>query len=398
MNEKWFENDRVPNQSIDILDFIFTKTVKMRIRYTNLLFIALLSMLFVNGQQSIFKQGEYTVYSEDNEKVTVQDTVFKGKQALKLDGTSRSLALLGNIDAKNFRVEMDIAGQVMSGLGFHARDGMNYQFIYFRPGMGGTREAIQYIPIYNGALSWVFYNYPVYETTADVQSLEWFHAVFEVRGTNLKVFVNNEREPKMDISILDNPSASGKLLLRSLFGPSYFANVTYQSLTDADIEDKTLPKPKTDFLTRWEISKQFPRDTTANYFDSILDRANVLDDWKTINTAEDAYVNFSRYFEHPEGALVAKTNIDAKNESSQNLHFDFVGRIKIILNGNDLFEYRKIKFERVFDGTYSIGLPLKKGKNELVVIAEGDAAFFGRGFRYLGRNQHTNWGFIARVE
>ena len=304
MNEKWFENDRVPNQSIDILDFIYTKTVKMRIRYTNLLFIALLSMLFVNGQQSIFKQGEYTVYSEDNEKVTVQDTVFKGKQALKLDGTSRSLALLGNIDAKNFRVEMDIAGQVMSGLGFHARDGMNYQFIYFRPGMGGTREAIQYIPIYNGALSWVFYNYPVYETTADVQSLEWFHAVFEVRGTNLKVFVNNEREPKMDISILDNPSASGKLLLRSLFGPSYFANVTYQSLTDADIEDKTLLK--TDFLTRWEISKQFPRDTTANYFDSILDRANVLDDWKTINTAEDAYVNFSRYFEHPEGALVAR--------------------------------------------------------------------------------------------
>lgn len=368
----------------------------MRFRYTNLLLIALFSMMFVNGQQSIFQEGAYIVYSEDNEKVAIKDTLFKGKKALKLDGTGHSVALLDDINTKNFRVEMDIAGQVMSGLGFHAKDGMNYQFIYFRPQMGNTREAIQYIPIYNGALSWVFYNYPVYETKADVKSLEWFHTAFEVRGTNLKVFVNNEREPKMDISILDNPNVGGKLLLRSLFGPSYFANVTYQPLTAIGIDDKTLPK--TDFLTTWEISKQFPRDTTANYFNRILDQANVLNDWKGIHTAEDAYVNFSRYVEHPKGVIVAKTNIDAENESNKNLHFDFVGRIKIVLNGNDLFEYSKIKFERVFDGTYSIGLPLKKGNNELVVIAEGDATFFGKGFRYLGRNQHTNWGFIARVE
>lgn len=368
----------------------------MKIRYTNFLCIAALSITFANAQQSIFKTGEYTIYSEDNEKMAVQDTVFKGKPALRLDGMSRSIALLDDINTKNFRVEMDIAGQVMSGLGFHAKDGMNYQFIYFRPGMGGTREAIQYIPIYNGALSWVFYNYPEYETAADIQSLEWFHAAFEVRGTNLKVFVNNEREPKMDISILDNPDTGGKLLLRSLFGPSYFANITYRPLTATGVEEK--PLPKTDFLTTWEISKQFPRDTTAYYFEDILNQARVLDDWKAIHTAEDAYVNFSRYVEHPNGVVVAKTTVDAQSASNKNLHFDFVGRIKVVLNGNNLFENRKIKFERVFDGTYSIGLPLKKGNNELVIIAEGDAAFFGKGFRYLGRNQHTNWGFIAKIE
>ncbi len=367
----------------------------MRIRYANLLFMALLSILFVNGQQSIFKKGEYTVFSEDNQIVTFQDTIFKGRRALKLDGTTRSLALLDGIDLKDFRIEMDIAGKVMSGLGFHVKNGMNYQFVYFRPGMGGTREAIQYIPIYNGALSWVFYNYPKYETLADIQSLEWFHATFEVRGTNLKVFVNNEHEPKMDISLLDNPSSGGKLLLRGLFGPSYFANISYQPLENPVVLEQ--PVPKSDFLTTWEISKQFPRDTINNYFDGILERAKVLDDWKTIEVTGDAYVNFSRYFEHPNGVVVAKTTIDATSETIKNLHFDFVGRIKIVLNGNHLFENSKIKFERVFDGIYTIGLPLKKGKNELVVIAEGDGAFFGKGFRYLGRNQHTNWGFIARV-
>ena len=368
----------------------------MRTRYTKLLYLTLTSMMFVNAQVSIFQQGQYTVYSEDNEKVVVVDTIFKGMQALKLDGTNRSIAIMDGINAKNFRVEMDIAGQVMSGLGFHAKDGINYQFVYFRPGMGRTKETIQYIPIYNGALSWVFYNYPEYETTANVKPLKWFHVAFEVRDKNLKVFVNNDPEPKMDISILENPVRGGKLLLRSLFGPSYFANVTYQPLTDTAIESNTLLK--TDFLTTWELSKQFPRDTTSNYFDSLLDRANASNNWKTINTKEDNHVNFSRYFEYPNGVVVAKTTIDSKNESNQNLHFDYVGRIKIILNGNDIFHNKKIKFERIFDGTYSVGLSLKKGKNELVVIAEGDAGFFGKGFRYLGRNQHTNWGFIARIE
>lgn len=366
----------------------------MRIRFANLLFIALFSMQVVNGQQSIFKEGAYVVYSENNEKAAIKDTLFKGKQAIKLDGTSCSIALLDDINTKNFRVEMDIAGKVMSGLGFHAKDGMNYQFIYFRPQMGNTREAIQYIPVYNGTLSWVFYNYPMYETVADVKSLEWFHAAFEVRGKNLKVFVNDE--PVMNISILDNPVVGGKLLLRSLFGPSYFANIIHQPLTATEIEEKT--PPKTGFLTKWEISKQFPRDTTAGYFKAILNRAEVLDKWKTIDAPADTYVNLSRYFEHPQGVLVAKTIIKAENESIKSLHFDFVGRVKIILNGNDLFANKKIRFERVFDSAFSIGLPLKKGKNKLVVIAEGDAAFFGKGFRYLGRNQHQNWGFIARIE
>ena len=367
----------------------------MRIRYTKLLSIVLLSVVFANAQQPVFQKGQYSVYSEDNEKIAILDTVFKGKRALKLDGKSRSIALIEGIDTKNFRVEMDIAGKVMSGLGFHAKDGMNFQFIYFRPGMGNTREAIQYIPIYNGALSWVFYNYPTYETTAEVTSLEWFHAAFEIRGDNLKVFVNDEPEPKMNITMLDNPVSGGKLLLRSLFGPSYFANITYQRLTRPKVEKST--EPKKHFLTQWEISGQFARDTTAHYFDDILKQARTIDDWKTIDVPGDAYVNFSRYFEHPKGVVVAKTNIVSEGESIRNLYFDFVGRIKIILNGNVLFANKNIKFERVFDGTFSVGLPLKKGNNELAVIAEGDAAFFGKGFRYLGRNQHTNWGFIARI-
>jgi hypothetical protein len=351
----------------------------------------------MNGQETLFEQDKCIILSEENKPVTYIDTIYKGKRSLKLDGKKQSIALTKDKNVKNFRVEMDIAGDVMSGLGFRAKDKFNYHFIYFRPGMGGTREAIQYIPIYNGALSWVFYNYPVYETKADVSSLEWFHATFEVRGTNLKVFVDHSPEPQMDIQLLDTEISGGNFMLRSLFGVSYFANITYEELSDN--ESKT-SKPSTNtFLTTWEISQQFPRDSISNHFDTLIEKANMAKKWRVIDHPRDDYVNFSRYFEYPKGIVVARKTLKSGQDKKVILNFDFVGKVKIMLNGNEVFSYQKIKFERMFDGMFRINLDLKKGENELLVVAEGDAGFFGgKGFKYLGRLQHTNWGFIARLK
>src|SRR5258706_8764281 len=118
--------------------------------------------------------ADWTVLSEENKKTALTDTVFQGKPCIKLDGKIISAIWNKKASLKNFRLELDIAGGVMPGIGFHASDEQNYQFLYFRPGYGGTIEAVQYIPIYNGALSWVFYG--AYQATADIHSLQWFHA------------------------------------------------------------------------------------------------------------------------------------------------------------------------------------------------------------------------------
>jgi hypothetical protein len=146
-------------------------------------------------QSAKISPNDWNVFSENNKKVTLKDTVFQGKPCIKLDGSNTAIAIRNGSQYKSFRVDVDIAGRVMSGIGFHAADPQNYQFLYFRPGYGGTQEAIQYMPIYNGALSWVLYNYPTYETTADIKSLEWFHAAIEVRGPILRVFVNYSPNP-----------------------------------------------------------------------------------------------------------------------------------------------------------------------------------------------------------
>ncbi|WP_425235686.1 hypothetical protein [Ulvibacterium sp.] len=369
----------------------------MKLQHYFLSFAFILSIPPMNGQEALFEQGKSIILSEENKPTTYIDTIYKGKRSLKLDGKKQSIALTKDKNVRNFRVEMDIAGEVMSGLGFRVQDKFNYRFIYFRPGMGGTREAIQYIPIYNGALSWVFYNYPTYETTADVKSLEWFHAAFEVRGTNLKVFVDHSPQPQMDIQLLDSEISGGNFMLRSLFGVSYFANITYEELSGR--ESVASQPSKNSFLTNWEISEQFPRDTVSNHFEALIKKANRSKNWKVIEHPRDNYVNFARYFEYPKGVVVARKTLKSNQDKKSILNFDFVGRIRIMLNGNEVFSYRKIKFERMFDGMFRVNLDLKKGENELLVVAEGDANFFGgKGFKYMGRLQHTNWGFIARLE
>jgi hypothetical protein len=79
------------------------------------------------------------------------------------------------------------------------------------------------------------------------------------------------------------------------------------------------------------------------------------------------------------------------------LYFDFIGRLKIFLNGQELFHYEKHKLDRIFSGTERIVLHLKKGDNDLTLVSEGDATFFGKGFSAMGRLQHQNWGFIAEL-
>lgn len=328
----------------------------------------------------VYSQGinlpDWTVLSEENAKPVLTDTVFKGKPCVKLDGKTIAAIWNQKVSLKNFRLELDIAGVVMPGIGFRASDAQNYQFLYFRPGYGNTIEAVQYIPIYNGALSWVFYG--AYQASADIHAQEWFHAAIEVRGNHLKVFTNNNKKPDMDITMLETEADRGSLLLRTMFGVAYFANLVYRPLPEA--------------VTDWEISEQLPVASSYGY-----EQVKKIQQWKKINESGDDYVNLCRYFKMPEGTVVAKHTIHSGSDTLKMLDFDFTGTLHVFLNGKEIFSYDKYKLERVEAGKYRVKLPLQKGNNDLVFITQGDGFIFGKGYNSLGRLQHQNWGFIAEV-
>lgn len=338
----------------------------------------LLFVFFLTSR--VFSQGiqlkDWKILSEDNRPGELTDTVFLDKPCVKLDGKIRSAIWNSGVSLKNFRIDLDMAGAVMGGLGFHVKDEQNYQFIYFRPGYGGTEEAVQYIPIYNGALSWVMYG--KYQSNADIKQLQWFHATIEVRGNNLKVFTNNNKKADMDLTMLNTASDRGSILLRTMFGVYYFANLRIRELPEA--------------ITDWEISNQLPMGTDYNY-SSIKE----VKKWTKINEARDDYVNLCRYYDDPKGVVFARHEIQSDSNEIRTLNFDVVGASHIFLNGKEIFNYDKFKLDRIEEGTNRIRLHLNKGKNELVFLTTGDSDIFGKGFNSLGRLQHQNWGFIASL-
>ncbi len=339
-----------------------------------LLFVGLLSCSLCHAQS--LNKSDWTVYSDDNKPGALTDTIYMGKPCVKLNGASKSIAWNKKVNCRNFRIDLDIAGEVMSGVGFHVADELNYQFLYFRPGYGGTIEATQYIPIFNGALSWVIYS--AYQAAAETKKLEWFHVALEVRGQNLKVFVNQNSKPAMDITMVNTDAKSGGILLRSMFGNSYFANVSIREWAA--------------YITDWEISEQLPRNTSYDYA-----QVSKIKEWTKINEIEDNYVNFCRYFKNPDGVVVAKHAVQSTADISKPLNFDFIGKLKIILNGKEVFNYDKYQLDRIPDVNNRILLDLKKGNNELIFISEGDAFVFGKGYKSIGRLQHQNWGFICSL-
>lgn len=344
--------------------------------------LLLSAALFSNVSGQGINPGDWTVLSEANTKGVLTDTVFQGKPCVKLDGRNISAIWNKKPALKNFRLELDIAGTetmgtVMAGIGFHAKDEQNYQFLYYRTSFGGTDEAIQYIPIYNGALSWVFSG--AYQAAADIHTDQWFHAAIEVRGRNLKVFTNGKAKPDMNITLLPAAADRGSILLRSMFGAAYFANLNYRELPEG--------------ITDWEISDQQPAGVAYGY-----DQVKKVQHWRKINETGDDYVNLCRYFTIPEGTVFARHMIHVDSAESKLLSFDFTGTIRILLNGKEIYQYDKYKLTRVEAGTYRTKLSLQKGKNELVFITQGDGFIFGKGYNSLGRLQHQNWGFIADLQ
>jgi len=321
---------------------------------------------------------DWAAFSENDEPAVLKDTIYMGRTCIKLDGRKQAIAVRKDARYKNFRIDCDISGRVMSGIGFRGADHQNYHFLYFRPGYGGTREAIQYVPIYNGTLSWVLYNYPIYETKADMHALEWFHVTLEVKGEMLKVFVNRSSDPQMEIPLIASDFKDGSLLLRTMFGESYFANVAISEL----------PDPVTD----WQLSEPFPR---KDHLDLLPTASSAK--WTSAQADLAGVLNIARYVSKPDGVVLARHIIRSDTEKDMVLYFDFIGRLKIYLNNQEIFYYEKHKLDRIFSGTERVVLHVKKGDNDLILVSEGDATIFGKGFSAMGRLQHQNWGFIAEL-
>ena len=105
--------------------------------------------------------GNWHVEDKDMQSRPLDISTLYGRECMHLP--PGQVAYYKDSSLMNFRMEMDIAGIAMPGFGFRGRDKQNYEYIYLRVLSDNQEDALQYLPVFNGGLSWQLYNYPVYE-------------------------------------------------------------------------------------------------------------------------------------------------------------------------------------------------------------------------------------------
>ncbi len=157
---------------------------------------------------------------------------YKGKTALHIVGREQCYVYLPIDDFQDGVIEVDIAGDIFSGIGFRGRDkGQRVEKLYFRPQNSGTdrhENTVQYSVIGREDGHWraLRTKFPgKYETGADLAQGEWFHAKFVIKGESLKVYVNGSSEPILTVDPMLDGVSRGSV---GVWGwDSYFANFKY---------------------------------------------------------------------------------------------------------------------------------------------------------------------------
>ena len=145
----------------------------MKAKIHILLLLAILTIQFSCAQKNNninstvalpFNQEVWKIMDKGRAEHSIDTTIYDGKMALHLP--LGHTAYLNNKEFENFEMEFDVIGFVMPGVGFRGQDANNYELVYLRIMSNNKKDALQYLPIYNGSLPWQLYNYPKYEAVA----------------------------------------------------------------------------------------------------------------------------------------------------------------------------------------------------------------------------------------
>jgi hypothetical protein len=165
----------------------------------------------------------------------VESVTFKGRPALRVlhvageDG--RSLAVLTGTEFQDGIIEVDLAGDVASGLAEGARgftgvafrvspDGSRYECFYLRPynaradDQERRNHSAQYISMPEFTWRRLRQESPAkYETYVDLAPGEWTKVRIEVRGEKARLYVNGVTQPALVVNDLKHGVIRGAIAL-----------------------------------------------------------------------------------------------------------------------------------------------------------------------------------------
>jgi len=300
-------------------------------------------------------------------------------------------ALLKNAMIENGVIELDLAvtGQrSYPGILFHLISPEDYERVYIRPHLPIVfQNVVQYVSTFNDIDSWQLYTGQGNTASAEIPKNVWFHLKIEFKGKQARVFLNNSDKPALSIDQLGHGTRSGRV---GIYGPNdgsaYFSNFSCRadnSLKFPAEKEKEMPYG---IIKDWQLSPVYRLSEVDN---ELTPEAQGMKNitWKNVSSRPDGIVDISHTYPRAGNApdiIFAKTTIESAADEQKIYAFGYSDFITVFLNGKMLFSgnssytSRDPSFQGIVGLNDYITLPLKKGKNELMIaLAE---SFGGWGF------------------
>ena len=336
----------------------------------------------------------------------VQTSEFQGRPCLSLDGGA---AVVKDFAMRDGIVDVDVATPAVRGffgIQFRiANEGADAEWVYLRQHKTGLPDALQYTPVLHTGANWQLYNGPGFTGAVDIPRNEWFHLRLEVAGAQAKLYVKDMTTPALVMDDLKSGIQQGELALYVLTGATCFANFEVRTTPDAPWQ-RHPPAMPAGTLTHWRLSPAY--DALARDLERPLTRAELgAIRWEEVQAEPPGFVVVNRYRDSPHPnvsfqgdfskrlepqpgmkVVYARTHVDVKRDQVRKLYIGYSDDVSVFLNGKILYRGRSAQGFRdpgflgiVNAENDALYLPLKKGRNELVLAVSE-----------LG----GGWGFVCR--
>ncbi|MEM7102309.1 MAG: hypothetical protein AAF502_04185 [Bacteroidota bacterium] len=323
---------------------------------------------------------------------------YMGKQSLFLPGGA---TVLKDVLFTDGTIEVDFAAhgnRGFAGIIFRVQDALNYELFYIRPHKSRLPDALQYTPVFNGLSGWQLYSGEGFTAPSEIELNVWSKLKVVVEGTKADFYIDGEH--RLEVTDLKHGLSEGSIGVWSSLGAVNFANFQYTPAESSDqaatVSQQEMPEG---MLTEWQLSEVYEAGTMegAELPSGLLKETN----WEKAVVEADGLINISKtrtkftrdertIKDNNKDIVFAKTVIHADKAGYRKLAFGYSDEVRVYLNGQPLFEgistfrARDPAFLGIVDvDNDAIYLPLKKGKNELVLAV---TELFG------------GWGYICRLE
>jgi hypothetical protein len=310
-----------------------------------------------------------------------------GRDSLYLEN---GIATVADARFTNGWIEFDVAfGRERGFMGgiWRVQDAGNYEEFYLRPHQSGNPDATQYTPVFNGNSGWQLYHGERYTVPIVHRFDEWTHVKILFSGAQAEIYVGDMEKPVLFIAGLKRGAGPGGVGLRvGEFAPAHFANFSFTETDSPPIQGRPGPPEPVPqgVIPSWWVSDTFPESMLAAKV-ALGEEDLVARNWTRLETERSGLANLSRAHgvEGRKNTVFARQVIRSNREQTRRLDFGFSDRVKVYLNGRLLFQgddtyrsrdYRFLGSIGYFDALY---LPLRKGKNELLMAVSEDSGGWG---------------------